>query len=245
MSSLLTGLRGCWKLDESSGNAVDSSGNGYTLTNLNTVTYTSAKINNGASGGSSNTNKALVIDTNLPLGMSYAQFATAWTWAGWVNEITAVTSSQFMGMQVQSGSTQRRNVYIVSRSGGTSGPIAVAIFDGTNNTYTTSFSLTTGVPVFFVLSYTGTGFEMYINNSNVLSQSRAMSSSATANTGGFGLLTDRQGGAGFNWFSGWMDEVGVWDRVLTSDERTQLYNGGSGLSYPFATQNTGAFFSFF
>jgi hypothetical protein len=32
---------------------------------------------------------------------------------------------------------------------------------------------------------------------------------------------------------GRIDEVGFWKRVLTSGERTSLYNSGSGLAYPF------------
>ena len=31
-----------------------------------------------------------------------------------------------------------------------------------------------------------------------------------------------------------VDELGLWKRVLTSGERTQLYNGGAGLAYPFS-----------
>lgn len=45
--TLLENLISYWKLDESSGDAADSIG-GNTLTNTNTVTYASAKINNGA-----------------------------------------------------------------------------------------------------------------------------------------------------------------------------------------------------
>src|SRR3990172_9233993 len=37
-----------WKLDESSGNAADSTANANTLVNQNTTTYEAAKINNGA-----------------------------------------------------------------------------------------------------------------------------------------------------------------------------------------------------
>jgi hypothetical protein len=38
---------------------------------------------------------------------------------------------------------------------------------------------------------------------------------------------------GTNTFIGRIDEPGKWDRVLTSSERDDLYNSGSGLSYPF------------
>jgi hypothetical protein len=34
-------------------------------------------------------------------------------------------------------------------------------------------------------------------------------------------------------YDGLIDEIGIWDRVLTPAERTQLYNGGAGITYPF------------
>ena len=34
-------------------------------------------------------------------------------------------------------------------------------------------------------------------------------------------------------FGGRIDELGIWRRLLTAAERTRLYNGGNGLSYPF------------
>ena len=45
---LSNGLVGYWKLDESSGNAADSSGNGLTLTNNATTTYVTGKFSNGS-----------------------------------------------------------------------------------------------------------------------------------------------------------------------------------------------------
>ncbi len=38
---------------------------------------------------------------------------------------------------------------------------------------------------------------------------------------------------GSGWWTGNMDEIGVWNRCLTSDERTELYGSGSGNPYPF------------
>lgn len=37
------------------------------------------------------------------------------------------------------------------------------------------------------------------------------------------------------YLDGYVDEVGFWKRTLTSAERTTLWNGGAGLSYPFVT----------
>ena len=43
-----------WKFDESSGNASDATGNGYTLTNNNSVSFSAGKINNAAVFASAN-----------------------------------------------------------------------------------------------------------------------------------------------------------------------------------------------
>lgn len=39
--------------------------------------------------------------------------------------------------------------------------------------------------------------------------------------------------AGYNW-RGEVDEVGLWNRVLTSDEQASLYAGGAARAYPFS-----------
>ncbi len=36
-----------------------------------------------------------------------------------------------------------------------------------------------------------------------------------------------------NWFDGGMDEVGVWNRTLSTDEILELYNSGDAFAYPF------------
>ena len=53
--ALLTNIVAYWKMDEASGNPVDATGNAFTLTNTNIVTYPTGKINNGATTSTSNT----------------------------------------------------------------------------------------------------------------------------------------------------------------------------------------------
>ena len=36
------------------------------------------------------------------------------------------------------------------------------------------------------------------------------------------------------WFNGDIDEFGIWGRILTADEITELWNSGSGITYPFS-----------
>ena len=40
----------------------------------------------------------------------------------------------------------------------------------------------------------------------------------------------REGGI-YNWSNSWVDEIGIWNRTLTTDEITQLFNDGTGLAY--------------
>ena len=58
-------------------------------------------------------------------------------------------------------------------------------------------------------------------------------------------IGSQSGGAPANFLDGRVDEVGVWGRVLTTSEITQLYNEGDGMtqtteyeSYPTVTLNT-------
>jgi hypothetical protein len=49
----------------------------------------------------------------------------------------------------------------------------------------------------------------------------------------------RGGVASPQYHDGRIDEVGIWKRVLTAAERTQLYNGGLGYTYPFTALTQG------
>jgi hypothetical protein len=77
--SLTTNLVSYWKLDESSGNAVDSVGSN-TLTNTNTVTYSSGVINNGANFVEASSQKLSITDAS----QSGLDFTGNMTLAGWV-----------------------------------------------------------------------------------------------------------------------------------------------------------------
>jgi len=54
-------------------------------------------------------------------------------------------------------------------------------------------------------------------------------------TGNFNSMVTAMGirNGGSNYMTGSIDEVGIWERALSSTEVTTLYNGGSGLQYPF------------
>jgi hypothetical protein len=234
MSSLLTGLIAYYKLDESSGNASDSSGSGFTLTNNNTVTYTTAKINNGADFGTSNTSRFLDY-TGGNMGVDGGSISfNMWVKVG--VQPTTSGDAQFQHFIVQ-GSNNTRTMNLI-RYFNDAGTYKIQFERGKNNVggegYVHTQTLT--LDTWFMLTYTydGTTVRAYVNNSLVGSGSASGSGTGT-NTFIQGLRLGRHalisGGAYLT--QGQIDEVGVWSKALTTDEITSLYNSGNGAPYPF------------
>ncbi len=113
---LNNGLAGYWKMDETSGNPVDSSGNGITLTNNNTTTFTGGKFGNAASFNGSN--------QYFNAGSTIANVNTV---SFWVNPVS--TTDNFMNLN--------STVYVKS-SGGT-----VSLNGATGTIYVNSTASTT------------------------------------------------------------------------------------------------------
>lgn len=191
--ALTDNLVSYWKLDESSGNAVDSVGSN-TLTNSN-VTYATGKINNGAVF---NSTSDTLIGTSIsnPLSFSF-----------WYN-VTQGNSVTYLANASPDNTIQ-------SKSSG----FTWQIYDGTSSRdFTTTVKNATWTHVVFV--YNGTGYLLYENGTYI--------ETVTSNQISF----DKIGRSGSN-INGTIDEVGIWNRALTSGEVTELYNSGVGLQYPF------------
>jgi len=55
----------------------------------------------------------------------------------------------------------------------------------------------------------------------------------TSNPFRIGATTASNNTTAVNFFSGQIDAVGIWNRVLTPTEITELYNSGNGKQYPY------------
>ncbi len=225
--ALIDNLQAYWKLDESSGDAADATGNGYTLTNTNTVGYAAALINNGADFGTANTNKRLLSNTVLGITSGTAFSISMWvkirtapgtnvqyTLADW--RWNAATDTEMWFRYEDSGGTKRvRFMY----------PLQDA---GSLCNYNVDFGTTTWQHC--VGTFDGTTIRMYINGTQ--------QGGDVAATAGGSTLTDAfclaATGNGFVFSSMYTDEVGIWSRAITSTEVTSLYNSGAGLAYPFS-----------
>lgn len=225
--ALTDNISAYWKLDESSGNASDSVSS-YTLTNNGTTPYASAKINNGIDFGTTNTTKWLsnanaIADTST---------SNAYSVSFWVNIRTAPSSGQEQVLfDLQKAVGRQHQLRYINASGTLK--IRFLNYDGSaTDTFDTTKTLTAGTWYHFVVTKTVNSVAIYISNTSLSSHTLTKTgSSAGVNVTSFG----RHGSASFGYATAYMDEIGIWSRVLTSDEITALYNSGSGSQYPFGS----------
>lgn len=224
--AILDNIRAAWSLDESSGNAADSSGNGNTLTNNGTVTYTTGKINNGALFNHT-TGKNLDFAGNL----GFAGGGTR-TWEAWVNCSSFATDGYVLDNTTTTAGSGSANRRFILYTGSDS---KIHMFANGNEVLTGTLSTSTWYHC--IVTQNGTTWELFLNGT----------SQGTTSIGALSY-TDDSFVIGESAFGGGPgrstnDIVTIWDRVLTGTEITNQYNGGTGRQYPFgaATVNSGFF----
>lgn len=226
-STLLNGLLSYWKLDETSGtNLNDEVG-------TNDLTLTNGSVNQT---GIPNGNKCIKFNT---ASLSYAQFSSSPT-AGksevtismWVKKTGSSPSLSPLWHEIYDSSNNywqfviTTSWYTRDSSTGTTGSRNndLALPSLTNDEWT---------HLVFVYSVSG-GYKRIYKNAGVTPQENTTSIDT--------LTSDRTTGQylniGYNsesaaYLDCYIDEVGVWDRALTYNEITELYNSGNGKTHPF------------
>ncbi len=218
-----------WKLDESSGNASDATGNGHTLTNTGTAAYNPGLINNGIDLGNNNSTKYLSNGSNLGYG------GGVWSMSGWVKAYSTQHQQISRVLWISDVSTfDVMDIYYDSTNQFIWGERLRSNVVGDGISY--SLNLPTSTYTHVALTYDGTTVNFYVNGTSV-------GTTASSGNGISGISSGAAIGAdntGANLISGIIDEVGMWSRALSSSEISALYNGGVGLQYPFL-QNTNFF----
>lgn len=212
--ALIDNVIAYWKLDESSGNPADSSGNGYTLSNVGTVGFIAGLINNGAdftpTGDSLNNNTVLAATTYPRTFQAWAKFDSL---AGDDRTIFALGDgvTDYYVLKLRDSDN-----HIVFRSNNTT---SAADID-------TGVVATTGVWYHcVVVQHSSTSVSIYINN--VKTNSIVATFTAVVSQFYLGYL-----GRSTTWYhDGLIDEVAIWNRALSDSEVTLLYNGGLGFSF--------------
>ena len=145
------------------------------------------------------------------------------TIAGWVN-FTALQMTGLAGKWA-SGSLE----YIVYTDG-TKLRFHVSNNGFNNVSVVDTTTLATNTWYFFCCWHDATANTINISVNNNTPTSAAHSTGVYNGNAAFYLGRNEEGGT---WLAGRLDSISVWKRVLTSAERTRLYNAGSGLDYPF------------
>ncbi len=177
---LTNGLMAYWKMDETSGNAIDSGGNGYTLTNNGTIPFGTGKF-----GGASGTYDG-----------SSRYFSTASTIAGVMS----------ISMWVYPGSTSTNYFQLASGKyiTSTSGVLSAIGFTA---------------PVIYVNGIAST--TITTNTWQLLTVTDTAAISANA------LEIGRANGSYYA-SGGYIDDIRIYTRVLTSSDVQKLYNWAPG-----------------
>lgn len=245
-TGLSNGLQAYWKFD---GNSTDATGHGYNGTDTN-ITYnsTSGKLAQGASfsGNTPGTSKIVVNTIPNLINSSYMSISV------WAKFTTIPGTAQLVSQYASTGTVN--NQYFLSISG--TGVILFGVNDTVGDRYGSSTAtasvVTTGIWYNIVGVFDGTQatdstkVKIYLNGSQLTLNNFANAPMATKVIGPgmtnnipiwIGTLQTAQASRTLN---GSLDEVGIWNRALTSDEVRLLYNNGVAYSYPF--QNNGGFF---
>lgn len=223
--SLLTGINNYYKLDDASGStALDSvSANNGTWNGTLGSQWTTGIINGG--GLFNGTNNYIVSGSNSGISGTNPISISCWfkTTNGTNSQGLLAVGASGIGLEFGLNIGGSNNLYLNFVGGG-----------GVNSTAASTYS--TGIWNHFVGIWNGsdqsTGTAIYLNN--VYIPFTTVLTSANSITNGpiyIGSIL----GASSEWIIGDMDEVGVWDRVLTPSEVSALYNSGVGFQYPFGT----------
>lgn len=231
--ALTDNLVSYWKLDESSGNAADSVSSN-TLTNNNTITYSTGKINNGASLQSAS-NQYFSISDAAQSGLEPTDMSIS----AWI-KVTSDTGNDPVIVSKDVDTAGRQYDFQFDSA---TDCIALAVFSNnasvTQLKGTTALSTGTWYHVATTYDYVSDGnsiIVLYLNGT-IDGSTNTAKGPIQAGTAFFGVGGRAYSGA-LSPFNGTIDEVGFWSRVLTSSEIGTLYNSGVGLQYPFAVSST-------
>ncbi len=214
----ITNLEAWWSLDEASGTRNDSHGSNH-LTDNNTVGNTTGKQGNAAQFVSANS-EYLSISDNASLSMGDIAF----TITGWFYRSTA--SDQYLLAKGNTASIYTYEYIIRIYPDNTS---QFFVSNGSNQRqWVTVSSVTSGAWYFFAVQHDPTGnvINYRINN--------AAPASASYTYGGFDGSSPLYIGNALNhnlYHNGYVDEVGIWKTLLSTDEIDWLYNSGNGRTY--------------
>jgi len=223
-NALLNDLEAYWSLDEASGSRADSTANAHTLTDNNTVLAATGVINDGADFESANSE--YLSRANASLG-NLSPGDQDFSISCWIKLESTGTEMEIMGVWEPTGNQREWMVrittgavprFIVSSDGAGGGSLTFVDWGS---------ALSTGVWYHVVAYHDAVNNLLGIVVNAGTPVTAAFSGGPFQGTGDF--TVGRRGNGAY--FDGVIDEAGFWTRVLSSTDRSALYNSGSGRAY--------------
>ena len=230
---LENGKVGFWSFD---GNANDESGNGNNGT-VNGATLTSDRFGNN--------NSAFHFQVNANGGWGSAQDRIVVSNPS-IGNNNAFTMSSWVYLKTKPGSFANRPHTIMGRwnGNGTSvfrhqidydGTLSTNLLQGSNSNIFASVSINYNEWKHIVISYDGTTLRHFIDGTKVGEQVFNIQMNSSSSDLTFGEL--HMGNGHWYLFSGYMDELGYWNRALTTQEISNLYSSPPNYSYNWSPTN--------
>ena len=204
----------------------DSLGN-YNGTLVNGTTYGTGKINQGFSFDG--VNDYVDLGNNLDFDGTTPFSISTWVKFDVLGNIEFLINKRDTTLSIRGYSLQKRNTneiefQLVNHAQG--GQYRIAVYTSTQVTNNTFYHC--------VVTYDGSGnsngVKIYLDgvSDTLVTRTNTLANKTISNSGNlwFGNLAYQNLP-----LNGLLDEVGIWDRVLTPSEVTELYNSGSGKQY--------------
>lgn len=216
----LTNLISWWSLDEASGTRIDSHGSND-LADNNTVGSAVGKIDNAASFVRANT-EFLSLADNADMSTGDIDF----TFCCWVKIGILASGSCILSKESDNNNREYRLEVFANKfrwitfksTGAVAGIVSSAESPIADTWY------------FLCVSRTAGTVSISVNDGTPATASESDTADTTA-AFRVGFYDDGSIDP-VNYWDGLIDEVGFWKRLLTADERTEIYNAGSGIAYP-------------
>lgn len=223
-AALTDTLESFWSLEEASGTRDDAHGSND-LTDNNTVANAAGKVGNAADLESANS-ESLTRADNASLSVGNNDF-TFCAWA-WVEDFDDASEMTIIGK----GGENDLPYAVDFDNGDTRFRFRVSSATGFTN-LTEVLANNLGEPADLTWYYICAWHDASANTINIqvndgTVDSQAYASGSYDDGGDFAIGAFPFYG---NYWDGLVDQVGFWKRVLTTQERTDLYNAGDGLSY--------------
>ena len=213
-AGLNTDLISYWKLDETSGStAFDSIGN-YNGTNSGATINQAGKIET-----SYNFSSDRIVLPNVTL----LEDTTGITISTWLYPDSFPTASEGKNVFFNLGGTD-----LVIATRGDAGNVGkIAVYEPTQSYHFTTGTISLSTWTHVLVTANSSILQIYFDGT--LAHSSALNSWTINNPTADNQIGDERNIGRF--YDGKLDEIGMWKRVLTTTEITQLYNGGDGITY--------------